>query len=344
MAQGSEAIGTGNALGVLGIDEREESIYRWLLPHPGTTAHELCRHLPFSLAEGRRLLDRLESKGLATHSPERPRRYFPAPPDIAIDALAQHRESEIRRARAVAADLRKEMTHTAAHPEQIIEMVTNRNAERQIFEQLQRAAQKEIVSLVRPPILISRLDVPYEEDQLTQRQAQRRGVRYRGIVDAEFLAVPGAVARVLGDIESGEEIRVFPRLPFKLGMADHKIALIPLSLEQPHAPSLVVRSSALLDALYALFEILWERAVPLSTVDSDSLPESLEFRRPLPREAAELISLMAAGLQDKAMAYELRISSSTLTRRINELMRALGVRTRFQLGWVAARLPPEQER
>jgi DNA-binding NarL/FixJ family response regulator len=50
-----------------------------------------------------------------------------------------------------------------------------------------------------------------------------------------------------------------------------------------------------------------------------------------------LISLLAAGLNDKAIAYELGISASTLTRRITEIMHRLDAETRFQLGWLAAR-------
>lgn len=323
-------------LEILGIRESEEQAYRWLLLHPGATADDLTQELGIASAEGPRLLGLLESKGLATHSPEQPRRYLPVSPDIAIEAIVRQHEGEIQRARAAAAEMQKEMARTGNGWERTIELITNPDAERQIFEQIQRVAEREVLSLVRPPILISRLEVPYEEDQRTQAQAQRRGVSYRGIVDAEFLAMPGAIGRVRGDIASGEELRVFPHLPFKMGLADRRIALIPLNLEQPRGPSLVVRTSALLDALYALFEILWERAVPIAMSADEGAIETGEPQSGLPEGTADLLPLMAAGLKDKAMAYELGISSSTLTRRVTELMHSLDVRTRFQLGWVAA--------
>lgn len=323
-------------LEILGISESEEQAYRWLLLHPGATARDLSQELGMASGAGPRLMERLESKGLATHSPEQPRRYIPVSPDIAIEAIARQHEGEIQRARAAASEMRKEMARTGKGWEQTIELITNPDAERQIFEQIQRVAQNEVVSLVRPPILISHLELPYEEDQRTQAEAQRRGVSYRGIVDSEFLALPGAVGRVRGDIASGEELRVFPRLPFKMGLADRRIALIPLNLEQPRAPSLIVRTSALLDALYALFEILWERAVPISLTGGDVIVETEDAAPALPEGATELLPLMAAGLKDKAMAYELGVSSSTLTRRIADLMHSLDVRTRFQLGWVAS--------
>jgi DNA-binding NarL/FixJ family response regulator len=56
----------------------------------------------------------------------------------------------------------------------------------------------------------------------------------------------------------------------------------------------------------------------------------------LPPEADQLLPLLAAGLNDKAIAHELGISASTLTRRITDLMDRLDAQTRFQLGWMAA--------
>jgi DNA-binding NarL/FixJ family response regulator len=137
-------------------------------------------------------------------------------------------------------------------------------------------------------------------------------------------------------MEAGEEVRVVSDLPFKMVMADRNVALIPLNLERPDSPSLLVRSSALLDALYAMFELLWERAAPIAVTPTDTLQIG-EPGTHLPPEADRLIPLLAAGLNDKAIAYELGISASTLTRRITEVMQRLDAQTRFQLGWLAAK-------
>ncbi|MGH8274664.1 MAG: helix-turn-helix domain-containing protein [Gammaproteobacteria bacterium] len=323
-------------LEILDISEPEEQTYRWLLAHPGATASETAQALMLTPRKTQRLLDAIEAKGLTTHSPEHPRRYIPALPDIALKALAIRCRGELQRAESVIQDLQeKAVTQRRSKQAPMVELITNREAERQVFEHLQRGAQHEVLSLVRPPILISRLEMPYEEDQSTQQQAQARGVHYRGIVDTQFLALPGAITRIRNDIKSGEDVRVFPCLPFKMGLADRRIALIPLNLQQLHGPSLVLRSSALLDALYALFEVLWERSVPISFSPSGNI-DTGKLKSPLPEAAEDILSFMAAGLKDKALAYELDISSSTLTRRISELMQALDARSRFQLGWTAA--------
>jgi len=62
-------------------------------------------------------------------------------------------------------------------------------------------------------------------------------------------------------------------------------------------------------------------------------------------EAAEqLIPLLAAGLNDKTIAHEAGMSRATLNRRIAELMKCFGTRTRFQLGLRAAALDTFSER
>jgi len=52
--------------------------------------------------------------------------------------------------------------------------------------------------------------------------------------------------------------------------------------------------------------------------------------------AEQVIPLLAAGLNDKAIAFEAGMSTTTLNRRIGELMKSFNTRTRFQLGWRAA--------
>jgi DNA-binding MarR family transcriptional regulator/DNA-binding CsgD family transcriptional regulator len=330
------AMADARAFAVLDIDEAEERAYRWLLTHPGATVQEVGEALRLSPRKTQRLLDAIEVKGLATYSPQRPRRYVPASPHVAIEALALRREEDIQRARALGRELQELVAaQRGGEQEPVVEMVTSHEAERQINEQIDRIAQQEVVSLVRLPLLISRLDQPNQQGQRTQREAQARGVRYRSIVDAEILTVPGAIKGIRSDMRAGENVRVLPELPFKMVLADRRAAFIPLNLDDSGTPSLLLRSSALLDALHALFELLWERAAPIAFPRGGGIrigkPEAQ-----LREDAHELVTLMAAGLQDKAIAHELGVSASTLNRRVVEAMKALEARTRFQLGWLAA--------
>jgi sugar-specific transcriptional regulator TrmB/DNA-binding CsgD family transcriptional regulator len=325
----------GLSLDALGLDAQETAAYLALLDQPRATAAEIAGSMRLPLRRVQRLLDAIEACGLVTHSPERPRRYLLSAPDIAIEALILQREKELQRIRGSVGQLNERAAlHRQSTPPPLIELITQRESERQVFRQLQASAQRELIFLVRPPILISR-PAPTEAPDY-ETDARARGVRYRGIVDSDYLALPGAVEHVRADIAKGDEVRVVHRLPFKMALADRRTALIPLDLSSPRSEVLLVRSSALLDALYALFESLWDRAVPAS-LGGDPLQKT-GADTGVAHDAREILRLMAAGLNDKAIAHELGISMRTLNRRISELMTQLNARSRFQIGWIASRL------
>ena len=218
---------------------------------------------------------------------------------------------------------------------EVVELVTSRDAERRIFEHAQHAARNEVVTLVRPPVRLTRLDTPFEQDQQPQRTARARGVRYRSIVDAGWLALPGAPSRVRSESESGEEIRVFPELPFKIAIFDRRIAFIPLESARAGrrdvAGALVGAARCALCAVRKLVG-----ALDAARVLAGRRAEGRARHRACPRQPRKLIPLLAAGLNDKAIAHELDVSSATLNRRLAELMKGLDTRTRFQMGWRAA--------
>lgn len=324
-------------LASLGVSEAEERVYRWTLEHPGASAPEAARALSIMPRQAQRLLESIEGKGLVTHSPERPRRYWPSSPDIALGALFLQQQKSLLETQHTIQQLQQQVNVSQRRDEskQMVELITSREAERQILEQMDRTVQREFITLMRAPMRVSQLDKPAEEDHPAQREALDRGVQYRTVIEATLMELPEFVDSIRSDMKAGEEVRVIPDLPLKLVLADHRLALIPLNLRQLDSPALLVRSSSLLDALYELFEMLWERAAPISFAESNK-PQVSAPDHELSEETRGLISLMAAGLNDKTIAYDLSISKRTFERRIAELMQALNARTRFQVGWLAA--------
>ena len=314
-------------LAALGIDEMEERAYCTLLSRGLATTEDVAHLLALSPRKAQQLLDSIESKGLASHSPERPRRYIAASPELAIEALASQRVADIERARAAIPVLKKQVISTAntQESEQLVELITSRAALGKIVVQMLQTVQSEIVGFQRAPTLQIQ-GFPYEMPP---------DLRIRTISDAGYLALPGALNSLRLDIEKGEEARVSPTLPVKMLIVDRRIGLVPLNVEDQGGPVMLVRSSSLLDSLYALFELTWERSTPIVFTRSGKLkagePDSL-----LSDAAEQVIPLLAAGLNDKAIAYEAGMSTTTLNRRIGELMKSFNTRTRFQLGWRAA--------
>src|SRR5215813_1330975 len=144
MARRAPAV-DGLSLEALGLDPHETAAYLSLLDHPRATAAEIADAMGLPARRAQRLLDAIEARGLVTHSPERPRRYLLAAPDIAIEALILQREKELQRIRGSVRQLHERAaSHRESTPQPLIELITQRESERQVFRQLQASAQREL--------------------------------------------------------------------------------------------------------------------------------------------------------------------------------------------------------
>ena len=65
-------------------------------------------------------------------------------------------------------------------------------------------------------------------------------------------------------VDEGEEVRLIDDLPTRLFVISGTHAILPEPLGFADAPRLLVRQGALVDALTLLFELYWEKAVPVS--------------------------------------------------------------------------------
>jgi len=323
-------------LEALGISEAQERAYRHLLAHPGATATEITASLEISTSNTRNLLSALENMGLATQTLGTPRQYFPSAPDVAIEALVHHRREAVENALGIIPELQSSAAVQSTSQRPIVEFLHNQDVTRQAFAQIPQLAQREIINIARPPVVITRLNLPDSEDRPTQRDALQRGVRFRSIVDSELLSEPGVPQALRDDLSAGEEIRVAQNVPARMFIADYRIGLITLNPENPDGPALLLRSRSLLTAMYELFEYLWEYATPLPFADSAS-PVSTSESQANHGLTRELHELLAAGIPDKAIVEELGISRRTLVRRLSEWMDELGARSRYQAGWLAAK-------
>lgn len=321
-------------LEALGVAEGDEKIYRTLLRTPHRTLQDLSRTAGLGVTALRRAISRLEALGLVSRLPGRPVRLVATRPDIAIDVLATRRERQIATARAAGAALLAELPPAGRHsPDEQLEIVFGREAVATRFLQLQQAAREEMVVLDRPPYAQDPHEPnPGEDDLLT------RGVRLRAIYAPEAFEVPGALDLIEASVAAGEEARTTPDVPLKLAIADRSAAILPFTDEPGESAdsALVVYASTLLSALVRLFDLLWASAVPvLPAISGDMIAGSDTAAEHASEQ--RLVSLLAAGLKDEAVARQLGVSLRTVHRRTSDLMARLGARTRFQAGVQAAR-------
>lgn len=324
---------TGAGLHVLGLSRIEAAAYRRLLRQPGLTGAGLAALLGLPAAKVQAAVQRLVRRGFVTLDGEAPdRRLHPAPPDIAIEALLLERQRALLQARSEIEALRREQS-TAAGRGPIVEIIAaDPAAQVSPYALCHRVAVHEVLCLIRPPFRVSS---PRRTEDV-RAAARERGVRYRNIVHPDTLGLPGWTERLRHEAEAGEEYRLLSDFPFKMIVADRAMALLPLTIDDPAGPMLLLRASAVLDALCELFEHLWAIAAP---IDAAGLAQGGAAS---PAAAAPgggidpLVALLAAGANDKTVADRLGISERTLMRRIDAMYRRLGARSRFHAGWLAA--------
>ncbi|MEV5495232.1 winged helix-turn-helix transcriptional regulator [Nonomuraea fuscirosea] len=312
----------------LGVTVAEENSYRALLRHGPATLSELAAETGTSAAAIRRMLPRLEDLGLISRVAGRPLRLVSTPPNVAIDILVARRQEELTHSRAAAALLATEVADRGGpHPEEVLEVVSGRDAVARRYLQLERNATREMLVLVHPPYAV---DV--SDDRENRRRAARQGAPTRGIYSPLAFEHPGMLAHTRRAIADGEQARL-GQVPVKLAIADARTAILPLVSDEDRAveSALVVHPSALLDALVGLFETLWRAAVPLrlsaETLEPEAWPQASD---------AEVLTLLAAGMKDDAIARQLGLSPRTVQRRVQVLCERLGARTRFHAGFLAA--------
>jgi DNA-binding CsgD family transcriptional regulator len=207
-----------------------------------------------------------------------------------------------------------------------IEPVTDLEELFALTERVQESARDGIRWLDRPPYRSTPDRFAAQESLQARRMAD--GVAYRTLYHQAVYDDTSLFASMTRMVEAGEDARVLADLPVKLLICDdHTALLVPEPARSGVAGSLVVHASGLLKALCGLFETLWTLGVPVVAAEpSERLSE----------RDRTIITLMAAGLTDDAIARRLQLSRRTVVRGITALLDRLGATTRFQAGVQAA--------
>lgn len=330
-------------LEIAGIDEGEEQVYRLLVEVRGARVGEIAERLRLREGEAGSLLASLHDKGLVVRAGgEGGTRYVPVPPDVALQPLLARGQEALEWARRGVEQLAEEYRagvrrHDAG---QLVEVITGAGAIRQQLRQLAYGARSDLRWFCKAdPVALRAQDNDEEFELLT------RGIRYEAIYERACLEEPGMVDNVAQGIRAGEAARATSTLPVRMVIVDSSVAVCPLvpgsatgARGEPTAA--VIRSSSLLDALVALFDIQWAAATPLHVTKAGELADFAGGMGPggsLADDERYLLSLVVAGVADKAIATQLRVSHRTVQRRITALMQRAGATTRTQLVWQAAR-------
>ncbi|RKN45729.1 helix-turn-helix transcriptional regulator [Streptomyces hoynatensis] len=324
-----------------GLDEDEEAVYRLLVTVRSATPEEIARRAGLTPARTRQVLAGLEGKGLVEAAGRAPAAFAATPPDIALLPQLQRRADAVERARAAVTDLLDTYRGTRRRHDagQLIEVVTGARALRGHLRRMQEGARHEMLWFCKAQYVA----MP-SGSNTDEYDALARGVRYRVLYEREFFDDAGSVENVADGIRAGEMARAVPTLPLRLAIVDRAVAVCPLVPGGPHGSeeevtAAIVRGSSLLDALVALFERYWDGGVPLRVSASGEVTgtEGTGGEGSLAPVDSQLLSLLVAGVTDKAIASQLGLSRRTVQRHVQQLMARTGAATRMQLAWQAAR-------
>ncbi|MFJ8888752.1 LuxR C-terminal-related transcriptional regulator [Streptomyces sp. NPDC102402] len=314
----------------LGLGSDELRVYEVLLNRPEQrTRSALVRSLGLPPRRVSAALDQLAERGFTL--PGHGTKALPnaVAPATALRNLIHLNQAELLHRSAELEELTGSVDHLAAQLLSTaqdtrasgIETIHGREAIAERVAGLLVSATDEVALLDRPPYAGRAADgMP---TPLNMTDPVRRGVRVKVVVDREGLSFHGR-ARGLDELAAhGVQIRVGTDLPTKLITVDRRVTLLPpTDAADPTASALLVSDSLLSHALVPLFEAVWEHATPIGSDPHGQITE----------EERELLTMLASGLKDEAIARRLDIHVHTVRRRISRLMQVLNVETRFQAG------------
>ncbi|HEV3358440.1 MAG TPA: transcriptional regulator [Pseudonocardiaceae bacterium] len=307
------------------------SAYRYLVEHPRSTAEEVGAGTGVPTASVRDTLTHLAGAHaavrLCTADGER---WEAEPPDSVVSARLLAEERRLVELRTVGTELARvyRAAREVDRSDIGLEVVHEPGQAMAYYDQFQVLARSEIKALSGPPY-IDRHAATEDAQAATQAERMTAGVRYRVIYDSRVLDDLARVDYLFKAVELGEQARILTDSPMKVLISDDTRALLPLDpAGTGRNVSLIVHPSDLLDALIRVFETLWRLAVPLTGTSPTNQIDD--------RDQA-IVTLMAAGLTDDAIARRLRLSRRSVVRRTGALLERLGATTRFQAGVQAAR-------
>lgn len=188
-----------------------------------------------------------------------------------------------------------------------------------------RSRPDECLALSPPPRvkMLQVMDAPARDANL---EMVASGTRSVWVVDELRLAAPSWRAHIDRLQRAGEEVWSAPEVGQRLIILDRRIAYVPLDPADHTRGSLLIDSPPLVAGLVALFHEVLDRATPVSGT------------RTVSQVRHAILSLLAVGTKDEAIARRLEVSTRTVRRAVASMMDECGADNRFQLAVAAVRL------
>ncbi|QKW20955.1 helix-turn-helix domain-containing protein [Kitasatospora sp. NA04385] len=317
-------------LETLGLDAEAEAVYRRMLAEPQAGVAALAAGLGLAEERVRGGLDRLSALALVQPSDREGIGFRAVGPEAAMELLLARQQAElaaqqlrVEASRAAAAQLIAEcsaLRPTAAGPG--AEQLSGPAEIRERLAELADAARLEVATFAPG-------GAHTEEDLRASRRPNaallERGVRMRTVYLDSVRNHRPTLEHVTWLHRSGGQVRTVPALPVRMILFDRELAVLPIDTEDARAGAVVLRGAGTVAALYALFEGVWEGAVPIGEGPAPGADGMS------PQELT-VLKLLALGHTDETIAKRLGVSPRTARRLAATLMERLDARSRFEAG------------
>jgi sugar-specific transcriptional regulator TrmB len=247
----------------LGLTSYEAKAYLALMRRGSSTAAQVSRLAGVPRQRIYDVLASLVERGLASSKPGRVVKYSATAPELALERLvSDHRQRLAELERSVSSMI-EELTpafqagQAQTDPLEYIEVLRDRRAVNERFEELQAGIKKEILVFTKPPYA-----TPAQENVEGLEVVQTHSAR--SIYEFSAFDDPAFTEGVRRFIDAGEEARFCPELPLKLVIIDESIVMF--GMEDPVAGAsemtmVVVEHPQLAKVLKVAFETIWSQGL-----------------------------------------------------------------------------------
>lgn len=323
------------------MTEMATAVYTYVSEHGDCTESQIAMALGLSRTDLARNLHILRAHRLVRPSPARIRGWDLVGPDNALAELITDEEARLRREQAMLLRAREQILKLLPSylsglrnkaPDDAIDVVYGSN-EVLLKHLIQHAqASNFAVWVAEPGREATVVDWLPPNDPDTAAEAALRDIRpdVRLVIEHVARQDPVTRRRLSALSQQGDQVRTLNGVPTWLVVFDRKTAFLPAGPHGSEQGFAVVRHSAVVEPLCAMFELLWDSAQPF-TADAPAAHHMGDILR------MDILRLLAAGMKDEVVARRLRLSVRTCRRHIAEVMRQLGAESRFQAGVLAER-------
>jgi sugar-specific transcriptional regulator TrmB len=243
----------------LGLTSYEAKAYLALIRRDSSTAAEVARLAGVPRQRIYDVLASLLEKGLTSTRPGRVVKYAATAPEQALERLVSEHRERLAELEGGAAAMVEQLVpaykagqgHT--DPLEYIEVLRDRKAINERFDELQENIKREILVFTKPPYATP----PQEEVKGLEVSREHKAC---SVYEFSVFDDPDTIEGVRRFIEAGEEARFVPELPLKLVIIDETIVMF--GMEDPVAGGsemtiVVVEHPQLASILKIAFSSVW---------------------------------------------------------------------------------------